>query len=317
LSRPILLGSALVVLAAALFGTLSYVARSADAVGVGALPFVSWRAILATAVLLAATLVLSARGAARLPDPRQLGRGRQVALTAAALCGALLNVAMFAAFLRTTIAVALICFYTFPAIVTLASVRFYGERLDRSRLAALLLSSAGLLLVLTPVVQQSDVVIDFLGIGLALFAAVCQAAFVLISGRGFRPFRSIHVATYVIGAAVVVSVGLAVAAGDVGGLLLPLTQSDAWIWILAGGLLGAAIPTTAFLAGIGLIGPSRAAILMTIEPLVGVTLAGLLLGEQPTIVQLVGGAAVLVAAAILQTAPRAPAPQEQEYPRLV
>ena len=35
---------------------------------------------------------------------------------------------------------------------------------------------------------------------------------------------------------------------------------------------------------------------MTFEPLVGVTLAGLLLGEQPVPLQLVGGAAVVVAA---------------------
>ena len=32
------------------------------------------------------------------------------------------NIAVFAAFLKTTIAIALICFYTFPAIVTLAAL---------------------------------------------------------------------------------------------------------------------------------------------------------------------------------------------------
>lgn len=310
-------GSALVVLAACLFGTLSYVARSADALGMGALPFVFWRAAIATAVLTTATVFVAARGSQRFPDPRRLRRRERTALAAAALFGALLNVAMFAAFLRTTVAVALICFYTFPAIVTIASVRLYGERLDRARLAALLLSSAGLLLVLSPALQDAGLVIDLVGVGLALFAAICQAAFVLISGRGYRPFSSLHVATYVVGTAGLVSLALIIAVGELPGLLLPADDPRIWTWIIAGGLLGAAIPTTAFLVGIGLIGPSRAAILMTFEPLVGVALAGLLLGEQPTTVQLIGGAAVLVAAGVLQAAPHVPVPADQEYPQLV
>lgn len=317
MNRPILVGSTLVILAACLFGTLSYVARSADALGMGALPFVFWRAAIATAILLTATLFVAARGTQRFPDPRTLGRREGTALAVAALVGALLNVAMFAAFLRTTIAVALICFYTFPAIVTLASIRLYGERLDRARLAALLLSSVGLLLVLAPALVQPDLVIDLVGVGLALFAAICQAAFLLISGRGYRPFSSLHVATYVVGAAGLVSLALILVVGELPGLLLPANDPRVWTWIVAGGLLGAAIPTTAFLAGIGLIGPSRAAILMTFEPLVGVALAGLLLGEQPTTVQLIGGAAVLTAAVVLQAAPRSPVPAEQEYPQLV
>ena len=317
MKRPVVVGSALVILAACLFGTLSYVARSADELGMGALPFVFWRAAIATAILLAATLFVAARGTQRFPDPRLLGRRAGTALTAAALFGALLNVAMFAAFLRTTIAVALICFYTFPAIVTLASVRLYGERLDRTTLAALLLSSTGLLLVLAPALVEPGVVIDVVGVVLALFAAICQAAFLLISGRGYRPFTSLHVATYVVSAAGLVSLAMILVAGELPGLLLPVDDPRVWLWIVAGGLVGAAIPTTAFLVGIGRIGPSRAAILMTFEPLVGVAIAALLLGEQPTIVQLIGGAAVLTAAGVLQAAPQTPVPERQEYPQLV
>jgi drug/metabolite transporter (DMT)-like permease len=101
-------------------------------------------------------------------------------------------------------------------------------------------------------------------------------------------------------------------------LVGPFQTPEAWIWILVGGTLGAAIPTVAFIAGIAMIGPSRAAILMTIEPLVGVTLAALLLGEQPAPVQLIGGACVLVAAAVLQVAPRQSAiPAEAEVGRTV
>jgi drug/metabolite transporter (DMT)-like permease len=234
-----------------------------------------------------------------------LSRDRRLALVVAGLCGAVLNVALFAAILRTEIAVALICFYTYPALVTLAAVPLYGERLDRVRGMALLVACVGLfLVVLAPVLGANNVVVDPVGVALALVAAVCQAAFILISGRGWRPMPNLHVSTFVVAMVAVVSIPLALLAGEANGLLDPFRNANVWVWILAGGITGAAIPTTAFITGIGLIGPSRAAILMTIEPLVGVTLAAVFLGEQPSAVQLIGGAAVLVAAAVLQIAPR-------------
>ncbi len=315
------LGTALVAMAAALFGMLSYVARGAEATGIDALPFVAWRGGIAALTLLSAGVVVGRiKGTPMLPDIRLLRPDRRVALLLASLCGALLNIAIFAAFLRMPIAVALICFYTFPAIVTLAAVPLYGERLGLVRLSALGLSMIGLVLVLLPsLTGAGGLSIDPLGLALALFAAVCQAAFLLIAGRGFNPLPVIGVSTYVVLAAVVVSVPLAVLAGEGGGLLGPFETPEAWIWVLVGGILGAAIPTSAFVAGIGMIGPSRAAILMTIEPLVGVTLAALLLGEQPSPIQVVGGACVLFAAAVLQVASRTSAeiPTEAEVGRTV
>ena len=310
------LGTALVAAAAALFGTLSYITRSADQLGLGALPFVFWRGAVGTVALLAVGLFIGRR----LPTGRlsELLPPRRRALAIAALLGALLNIAMFLAFVRTTIAVALIVFYVFPALVTLAAVRFYGERLDRVRAGALVLSAIGLaLVVLVPVLGSTDVNVDPVGVALALGAAVCQASFILITGRGFAPLSPVRVATFAVAAAGAMALVLALIAGDLAGLALPFSETRAWVWILVGGVTGAAIPTAFFVTGIGLIGPSRAAILMTIEPLVGVALAGLLLGEHPTPVQLVGGAAVLATATILQVAPRHGRVPEPELSPLV
>src|SRR5262245_33425498 len=153
----VLLGTLLVATGAALFGTLSYVARQAAENGMEALPFVAWRGVAATGTLLIVSLLVGNRlaGGGRLPDIRVLPRGRRPWLIAAALCGALLNIAMFAAFLQMSIAVVLICFYTFPAIVTVAATRLYGERLNAVRVGALALSSVGLaLVVLAPILGQ-------------------------------------------------------------------------------------------------------------------------------------------------------------------
>ncbi len=305
-------------MAASLFGMLGVVSREANDLGVGALPFVVWRAALATVALVGATVLMSALGRAPLPDPRGLPSRRRLALLATCIFGATLNIAMFAAFLRAPIALALICFYTFPAIVTVAAARIYDERLDRIRLGALLLSSGGLVLVvLAPLLQTGQIALDAVGIGLALFAAVCQASFILVSAPGYSPFRSLHVATYVVAAAVVITAALILATGELAGALRPLDEPRVWVWLLAGGLAGAAVPTTLFLAGIGMIGPSRAAILMTFEPVVGVALAAAFLGEQPGPLQLVGGVAVLAAAVILQASPSSRSRAEPEYPQLV
>jgi drug/metabolite transporter, DME family len=235
----------------------------------------------------------------------RLSASRKRALLIGGICGALLNIAMFAAFQRMSIAVALVCFYTFPALVTLAAVPLYGERLEPRRLAALGLSITGLLLVLlAPLLQSgSGLAIDGLGVTLALFAAICQTAWFLIAGRGFRPLTAIDVSLWLLGSALLIAVALGLAIGSGAGLLLPGTQPRLWPWIIAGGVTGAAIPTTAFMAGIARIGPSRTAILMTFEPVVGVSLATLLLGERPLAIQLVGGICVVAAAALLQTMP--------------
>ena len=278
----------------------------------GALPFITWRGLIATVVLLPVIFWVGRRAGAG-HSLRDVPRHRQRALLAVCLIGAVLNIAMFQAFLLTTIAVVLICFYTFPAIVTIAAVPLYGERIDGVRAGALVLSGIGLaLVVLAPVLNAGDVVINPVGVLLAFGAAVCQAAFILIVGRGFDPLPPVRVSVYALFAAGAVGFLLAIVSGDTAGLAVPFNTPEAWVWILAGGIAGAAIPTTAFVTGIGIIGPSRAAIMMTIEPLVGVGLAALLLNERPAPIQLVGGAAVLVAAAILQVAPRTAVAREPE-----
>jgi drug/metabolite transporter (DMT)-like permease len=60
------------------------------------------------------------------------------------------------------------------------------------------------------------------------------------------------------------------------------------------------MPSVLFLAGLRAIGGTRAGILMLFEPLVGVTLAAILLGEALAPLQAVGGAAILVAALLVQ-----------------
>ena len=151
------------------------------------------------------------------------------------------------------------------------------------------------MVVLAPLAGATDSVVDPVGVALALFAAVCQAAFFLIAGRGWAPMPNLHVSTsssHGLGRGCAfdaprwpdraASSCYAIRAARARG-------SGSW----PARITGAAIPTTAVHDRHRLHRPSRAAILMTIEPLVGVTIAALFLGEEPSLIQIIGGAAVL------------------------
>jgi len=107
-------------------------------------------------------------------------------------------------------------------------------------------------------------------------------------------------AALTMGGAAVFYVLLALGAGQLSAIARPVESADALWPVLLAGTVGAGIPTVCYIVGIRLMGAPRAAILATLEPVVGVGLAALLLGEQPGALQLVGGLLIVVAAVLLQ-----------------
>jgi drug/metabolite transporter (DMT)-like permease len=76
--------------------------------------------------------------------------------------------------------------------------------------------------------------------------------------------------------------------------------ATAWWAVVGVAVVGTVIVVTCFLAAVEIVGPSRASILSTLEPVVTVVLAYLLLEERLGPVQLAGGALVLAACILLQ-----------------
>jgi len=114
---------------------------------------------------------------------------------------------------------------------------------------------------------------------------------------------------WIIGIAAVGAVGLAFATG--GNVAAPFGGPQPFAIAAVAGIVGAGIPSTLFLRGIRSIGGTRTGILMLFEPVVGVALAALLLHETLLPIQVVGGAAILGAAVLLQRTAR---PREQIEP---
>ena len=299
--RPPVSGFLVVVAAASLFGMLGPLSRFAYEAGMQPLPFVAWRAgigFLATASFVAWRV---ARGAEPLVGIRGLRRPERVTLLVASLLAFGLNLAMFISFGLVTIALALLGFYTYPVIVAAANVALGREAMDRTRLIALVLAVAGMVAVVASQLDPgSGIKVDALGLGLALVAAGCQAAFVIISRNGYPSVPSSQAMALVMATTVVCATVIAAVTGTGAALALPLTDPSILPLLAFTGLFAAAIPSILFLTGIRRIGGTRAGILMLFEPVVGVALAAVLLGEALAPVQIAGGLAILAAAVILQ-----------------
>ncbi len=301
-------GAAFIVVAATCFGTLGPLSRFAGDAGVDALSLVTWRAALGALVVTAFIAVAYVVAGFRPKALRSLPARDRWFVLAAAVANTILNFAAFVAFERISIALTLLVFYLYPAGVAVASTAWFGDRLDRVQWVALGVSLTGMGLVVAG--AGSLGALDPLGIGLAFLAAIAQAFYVLAARHGFARVPGPQAAALSMAGAATLYLLIALVVGAVGNLAQPVASSAALWPVVLAGVVGAGIPTLCFITGIRRLGPSRAAILATLEPVVGVGLAAWLLSEQPAPIQLVGGALILVAAVLLQVRGGAPAEHE-------
>ncbi len=297
--RP-LAGSLAAVVAALLFGMLGPLARLASEAGMPGISVTAWRALLGAGSI---AVVLAATGGVpgALASLRSLsGRGR-AALATAAGAGLVVNTATFTAFGLAPVAVVLMMFYTYPAGVTVVDVLLGQERLTRLRAAALALSMGGVALVLLGGRPSSGEAPGILaGAALGLAASAAQVVFFIVSRNGYRTVPAPAASAVIMAAAVVGASLLAVVSGQAAGLLVPLSAPAVWPLILLAGVAAAGVSSSLSLMAIRRIGATRAGILMLFEPVTGVILAALVLGEALAALQAVGAGLVLAGAVVLQ-----------------
>jgi drug/metabolite transporter (DMT)-like permease len=302
-----LLGSVITLIGACLFAMLGVLSRTTYDLGLTPYGFVTWRsgvAAIGMAVLVGVTL----RRGGRLVGWRSLARRDRVALGVAALAGASLDVTMFLAFARVPVAIVLLCFYLFPALVAAGTAALGWERLDRTRSLALVISLAGMVAVVIGGEGAGALAgLDPIGVLLAIGSAVSQAVFVLVARRGYREVPTEQAMTVVLTTSAVVATLLAISGGAVSAVWLPFQSANLFVLMVFTGIFAAGIPSFLFLAGIRWIGGVKAGILMLAQAPVGVVLAAIFLHEAIGPVQIAGGLAILGAAAIIQ---RSAAPPE-------
>ena len=277
------LGTALVVCSAAGFATLAVFGRLALDHGLDVPTMLALRFALATAVLLAL-------GRLR-PSPPPRRRGQIIRLL---LLGGLLYTAMTGAFftaLRFTPAASVATlFYVYPAVVAVAEHLRGRQRLTGVTSLAVALALCGSALTAGAFAVRGA---QPVGLALALCAGVAYAGYVVASPRAVAGVGALPATTLLASSSAAVFVLVALGAG-------PAWPTDGVGWAAVAGL--ALISTVAalvtFFAGVKRLGPSDTATLSTLEPMVAVVLAAVLLGEQVTLLQVLGGL-LIVAAAVL------------------
>jgi drug/metabolite transporter (DMT)-like permease len=295
-----LLGSLTVVVGACLFAMLGVLSRSSYDLGLTPYAFVTWRSGVA-AIAMGVVVLVTLRNGGRLVGWRSLAGRDRVALGLAALMGASLDVTMFLAFARVPVAIVLLCFYLFPAIVAGASMLLGWERMDRTRAVALVIALGGMVAVVIGS-EGAGVVggLDPVGVLLALGSALSQAVFVLVARRGYRQVPTEQAMTVVLTVSASIATLLAIGGGALSSVWLPLSSPTLLGLLLFTGIFAAGIPSFLFLAGIRWIGGVRAGTLMLAQAPVGVALAAVFLNESIGPIQIGGGVAILAAAVIIQ-----------------
>jgi len=273
----------MVVISAACFGTLAILTPLAYQAGTSPLPLLAWRFMFA-ALLLA--VVASARNLrALLVGPRDLLRYGALALTgygAASVC-------FFFALKFADAAVVAVLLYAYPALVTIATWVFLGEKATWGRGAAVLTTFVGCAMVVGLFGGVAHV--SWPGVALGMGAAVGYTLFNLLSHRWLPGRSQLVMMTYTFGIAAIGTAVLTLASGQ--SLSTAAWQPQAW-WLLGAIVI---VPTfvavVLYLQGIRGLGPSQAAVVSTLEPLFTIVLAWLVLHQSLSWLQMAGAALVL------------------------
>jgi len=299
--RALLAGSLTVVLAAAGFGLLGPLARFAYDRGVDPISFVAWRAAFGALTVAVFVAILRARGTPPI-NPLRLPLRDGLALLVAAFSGLGLNLAAFVAFDLTTVALVLLAFYTYPAMVAVVAIALGREAADRGRIAALALASAGAAFVVAGSLGSTGAVsVNPAGIGLGFVAALCQTLFVTISRDRYRQVPTVQATLTIL---VITSLScLALAIAGNAPIALPLRDLPALSIALVAGGAAAGIQVLARDLVVLLAALFGGAFAFLVGSIVGVALAALLLHEALTPVQALGGLGILAGALLLQRTP--------------
>ena len=183
-----------------------------------------------------------------------------------------------------------------PAFTVLLSP-LIGERVDARRLGGIALALLGA----TTVITRGDLAaLTALSLNagdvLAVVAATCWAAFNLASRRVVA-----HLTPSFINCVIYVAGGIAL--GLIGAGAHPVAQlaaaSAAAVWgIVAMAVLSSVIAGQLFLVGVRTVGVARTVVFVYLVPVLTAVLSAVFLGEQLTLAQALGGAAVLAGVAV-------------------
>lgn len=179
--------------------------------------------------------------------------------------------------------------YLYPAIVAVLSALFLRERLSPPRVVAVAMAFIGTALTVGPRPAGTPA-----GIALGIAAAFIYSAYIMAGTHLLRRSSPISGALVVMSSAAIVFAVINVIRGPA------FPQTPAGWWAAVGvAIVSTAFAVTLFLIGIAVIGPTKASVLSTFEPITTVVLAAIILGEPLSVLTAIGGACIIGATVIL------------------
>ena len=181
--------------------------------------------------------------------------------------------------------------YLYPMFVFILSAIVLHENITRVKIIALVLTLFGAALTVGPVSGQ------LIGALMAITAALIYSIYIIVGTGVMKHVTAVQSSTVIFASAGAVYGLLAFA----NGAHLPASNSG-WLAMLGIIVVSTIIPVVTFLAGLERVGPTNAAMLSTIEPVVTVFLAAWLFGDKLLPIVMVGGGLILVAVILLTRA---------------
>ncbi len=181
--------------------------------------------------------------------------------------------------------------YLYPMFVFILSVIILHEKISLVKVIALILALVGSALTVDPNGGQ------LIGALMAIAAALIYSVYIIVGTNVMK-----HVSAVQSSAIIFASAGMVYGMLTfVNGAHLPASNSG-WLAMLGMIIFSTIIPVATFLAGLEMVGPTNAAMLSTLEPVVTVLLAAWLFGERLMPIVMLGGGLILVAVVLLTRA---------------
>lgn len=284
-----------VVVASVAYSLFPIFARWADQGGASALDVLLWRFVIATPLTLGLATLLRRRASTSPPtpfDPRTT-----IALLASGVLFAVVVLFAVLAVEHLPAGIENVCFYSYPALVALAG-RLLGHQLPKGTLVALVLTGAGIALSVprgAAATQAEPIGWVYLAVNVSAYVA-----YILIIGHLLRDRHEPSELVQATGLTLIGSLAVGLAFAAAGATHVPPT-TKAWAALVGMALVSTVVATSAYAAGIAILGPPEATLIATIEPVFTVAWAAILLGESMSPVQLVGAALVVTGVVWLQT----------------
>lgn len=278
-ARDKLAGVLLIALSASAFGAMAIFARFAYAAGADVYGLLAVRFLLAA---IAMGFVMRARGISLPPWRRVLALAAMggIGYVSQSYC-------FFTALNYAQASLVALLLYLYPLFVTILAAVFLKEHLTTSTVIALVLCSVGAGLTLGGGEGSS------LGIALGVAAAVIYSIYIVVGARVTAGVNAIATTTVICTAAALVYVTLGLLRAGAGVPPQFPVSAGGWLALVAIALVSTVLAILTFFAGLQRLGASKASMLSTLEPVVTVVLAALLLGEHIGPTQAVGGGLIL------------------------